>query len=65
MHSDCLGIVIIPEIYKYVTSSKNFFCPLISDDSDDDDDGGEDDHYGDFEVTYFVFQRNNHYTQTI
>ena len=35
------------------------------DDDDDGDDGGEDDHDGDFEVTYFVFQRNNHYTQTI
>ena len=35
------------------------------DDDDDGDDGGEDDHDGDFEVTYIVFQRNNHYTQTI
>ena len=34
-------------------------------DYDGIDDGGEDDHDGDFEVTYFVFQRNNHYTQTI
>ena len=35
------------------------------DDDDDGDDGGEDDHDGDFEVTYFVFQRKNHNTQTI
>ena len=26
MHSDCLGIVTIPEIYKYVTSIKIFSC---------------------------------------
>ena len=44
---------------------EKYFHDDGDDDDDDDDDGGEDDHDGDFEVTYFVFQRNNHYTQTI